>query len=169
VKTLLSHYFQPSEANDLRDAALKDWVSDLLPFSQQAIRNACDSYRRDQPRRRPTPGDIRQRCVAYSDAREDRASDDPRLKLSHDELQLLEQKVLPTARRWVLEIPGLREHGEKTLAYWGEPVPATIDPDRTKDHHDAVMAKLEGWRSERLASCTCARCEAARQEMEAAE
>lgn len=39
--------------------------------------------------------------------------------LSGDELRLLETKILPTARRW-LGTPGLREHGEKTLAYWWE-------------------------------------------------
>lgn len=40
-------------------------------------------------------------------------------KLSHDELQLLETKILPTARRW-LNIAGLEEHAMKTLRYWGE-------------------------------------------------
>jgi hypothetical protein len=39
--------------------------------------------------------------------------------LSHDQLALLENKILPTARRW-LGIPGLAEHGAKTLAFWGE-------------------------------------------------
>lgn len=44
--------------------------------------------------------------------------------LTHDQLILLEDKILPTARRWVREIPGLAEHGKQTLAYWGEPIPA---------------------------------------------
>lgn len=39
--------------------------------------------------------------------------------LSLDELELLETKILPTARRW-LGFPELRIHGERTLAYWGE-------------------------------------------------
>lgn len=42
-------------------------------------------------------------------------------KLSFDQVQLLNEKVLPTARRW-LGIPGLAEHGRQTLAYWGEDV-----------------------------------------------
>lgn len=42
-----------------------------------------------------------------------------RSTLSPDELRLLEERVLPTARRW-LGIYGLAEHGAKTLAYWGE-------------------------------------------------
>lgn len=43
--------------------------------------------------------------------------------LSRDELYLLEDKVLPTARRWVRDIPGLAAHGRQTLAYWGETPP----------------------------------------------
>ena len=39
--------------------------------------------------------------------------------LTAAELALLETKILPTARRW-LSIPGLAEHGRKTLEFWGE-------------------------------------------------
>ena len=39
--------------------------------------------------------------------------------LSMDERYTLEERVLPTARKW-LDIPSLRDHGLKTLAYWGE-------------------------------------------------
>lgn len=39
--------------------------------------------------------------------------------LSFPDLQLLEDKIIPTARRW-LQIPGLRQHGMQTLHYWGE-------------------------------------------------
>lgn len=38
--------------------------------------------------------------------------------LSFQELELLENTILPTARRW-LDIPGLRDHGLATLNYWG--------------------------------------------------
>lgn len=44
-------------------------------------------------------------------------------KLTHDQLFLLENKILPTARRWVTDIPGLAHHGRQTLEYWGEPIP----------------------------------------------
>lgn len=53
----------------------------------------------------------------FQSARGDRAS------LSLDEQFLLENKILPTARRWCVEKPGLRDHGAQTLTYWGEPVP----------------------------------------------
>ena len=43
--------------------------------------------------------------------------------LSLDELYLLEETVLPTARRWVRDSPGLAERGRQTLAYWGEVAP----------------------------------------------
>lgn len=38
--------------------------------------------------------------------------------LSRDELALLENKILPKARRWLGT--GLHEHGVKTLEFWGE-------------------------------------------------
>ena len=45
-----------------------------------------------------------------------------RNSLSMDDQVILETRVLPTARRW-LDIPGLRDKGASTLAYWGESVP----------------------------------------------
>jgi len=39
--------------------------------------------------------------------------------LSFRELEILENQVLPTARRW-LKINGLRDHGVSILRYWGE-------------------------------------------------
>lgn len=39
--------------------------------------------------------------------------------LSRDELFILEDQILPTARRW-LEFPGLDGHAMQTLEYWGE-------------------------------------------------
>lgn len=39
-------------------------------------------------------------------------------KMTRDERFILEDKVIPTAERW-MNIPGLREHAEKTLAHWG--------------------------------------------------
>lgn len=43
-----------------------------------------------------------------------------RNSLSMEDAVILETKILPTARRW-LNMPGLRDHGASTLAYWGEP------------------------------------------------
>lgn len=43
--------------------------------------------------------------------------------LTYQERDLLENTVLPTARRWVQKYPGLADHGRQTLAYWGEPAP----------------------------------------------
>lgn len=40
--------------------------------------------------------------------------------LSPDEIRTLENHVLPTARRWMNEIRGLADQGQRTLAYWGE-------------------------------------------------
>ena len=59
IETLLSHYFQPESPTEVKDAALDDWVDALSIFPQPAIEYACRTYLRNQPRRRPTPGDIR--------------------------------------------------------------------------------------------------------------
>lgn len=45
-----------------------------------------------------------------------------RKTLRADETDLLENKILPTARRW-LRIPGLEDHDRQTLMYWGEEIP----------------------------------------------
>lgn len=45
-----------------------------------------------------------------------------RSMLTSFELSTLEDKVLPTARRWLREYPGLRSVAIQTLQYWGEPV-----------------------------------------------
>ncbi len=42
-----------------------------------------------------------------------------RTTLTPDERNILENQVLPTARRW-LSMPGLDVHAMQTLDYWGE-------------------------------------------------
>lgn len=69
---------------EVQEAALGDWVEVLARFSRQSIESACGSYLRDQPRRRPTPGDILRRCNAYAD--------DKRMT-SDSELTAVEMKV----------------------------------------------------------------------------
>lgn len=74
--------------------------------------------RRAQTRSWPTPREI---IDAASGLRSDQGGRDTgdMDALTHDERLLLEAKVLPAARRF-LDIPGLREHGQQTLAYWGQ-------------------------------------------------
>ena len=38
------------------------------------------------------------------------------------EKAVLDEKILPTARRWLRQYPGLRGHAISTLNYWGEPL-----------------------------------------------
>lgn len=116
IQTLLSHYFQPDNPLEVQEAAVGDWVRQLDGLSQKSIEQACQTYLRDQPRRRPTPGDIRRRC---REERPTQGSEGNRADLTPDELALLDGKIIPTARRW-LDIPGLRDQGKRTLAYWGE-------------------------------------------------
>ena len=122
VMVLLSHYFQPDNPVEVQQAALADWVSALAPFPQHVIERACERYLRNQPRRRPTPGDIRAICEARQETKSDSAAPrGSRAALTYDQLDLLESKVLPTARKW-LGIPGLEDFGRDTLAYWGEKI-----------------------------------------------
>jgi hypothetical protein len=45
-----------------------------------------------------------------------------RSKLSREDLNTLDMKVLPTARRWLREFPAMRQHAISTLEYWKEPL-----------------------------------------------
>lgn len=66
----------------------------------------------------PTAGEVAVAVRGFA-GKSDAAERGERASLSRDELYALDERVLPTARRW-LGIPGLREHAEKTLAHWGE-------------------------------------------------
>ena len=121
IETLLSHYFQPDNPAEVMEAALDDWVDALSPFSRIAIEQACAKYLRDQPRRRPTPGDIRSKVREPSNQEAMKRQRGNKSDLTFDELDLLENKILPRARSW-LTIPSLADHGKHTLEYWGETV-----------------------------------------------
>lgn len=72
VQTLLSHYFQPNNPAELQEAALMDWLEVLEGFSEDDINRSCAAYLRDQPRRRPGPGDIRAGALTFRKERMDR-------------------------------------------------------------------------------------------------
>lgn len=45
-----------------------------------------------------------------------------RRSLTNAELSILDEKVIPTARRWLREYPQLAHHAVQTLNYWNEPL-----------------------------------------------
>ncbi len=45
-----------------------------------------------------------------------------RRSLTAAELTALDEKVLPAARRWLREFPGLAHHAVSTLEHWHEPL-----------------------------------------------
>lgn len=63
----------------------------------------------------PTASEILDAAKSFGGSSGDRKS------LSRDEEVILQTRIIPTARRW-LGIPGLREHGERTLQHWGEEI-----------------------------------------------
>lgn len=45
-----------------------------------------------------------------------------RSALTAAELLTLDDQVLPTARMWLRQYPGLAKHAVQVLTYWGEPL-----------------------------------------------
>lgn len=117
IETLLSHYFQPMADERIAMAAMQDWVTALTGYSQGQIGGACELYLRQEPKRRPTPADIRR--IISENRGGASANRGAKENLTLDQRALLDTKILPTARRWT-QIPGLKDLGENTLAYWGE-------------------------------------------------
>ena len=123
IETLLSHYFQPDNPVEGFEGALTDWADVLGHYSQAAIEHACGFWLRNQPRNRPTPAGISQIARDYTSnanagTSQQRGQGD-RSTLSPDDLQTLDERVLPKAREW-LHISALRDHATKTLDHWGE-------------------------------------------------
>jgi hypothetical protein len=58
VKTVLSAYFQPSEAEEIRAAQLAWWCDELQDWTQEQVVWALRNWNRENPDRRPTPGHI---------------------------------------------------------------------------------------------------------------
>ena len=58
VRVVLSAYFQPSEAEDIRAAQLAWWCDELQDWTREQVVYGLRQWNRDNPRARPTPGDI---------------------------------------------------------------------------------------------------------------
>ena len=62
VRVLLSLYWQPSDDERVRKAALAAWIDTLCEFPMWAVDEAMADWRNNQTNR-PTPAHIRQRCI----------------------------------------------------------------------------------------------------------
>jgi len=58
VKVVLSAYFQPAETSDIRTAQLAWWCDELQDWTREQVVWGLRQWNRDNPRARPTPGDI---------------------------------------------------------------------------------------------------------------
>jgi hypothetical protein len=58
VRTVLSAYFQPHEAEEIRAAQLAWWCDELQDWTQEQVVWGLRRWNRDNPRARPTPGDV---------------------------------------------------------------------------------------------------------------
>lgn len=72
VTRLLGHYWTADEPAAVRQAQIEDWLDDLREFPAEMVENACREWRRRPGGKRPTPGDIRQICIAEQSARHER-------------------------------------------------------------------------------------------------
>lgn len=58
VEVVLAGYWQPSEAEELRAAVLRDWCDELENFDAKSVRAALRQWRQENPSKRPNPGHI---------------------------------------------------------------------------------------------------------------
>jgi hypothetical protein len=58
VKVVLSAYFQPHEDERIKAAQLAWWCDELEDWTQEQVVWALRKWNRDNPRIRPTPGDV---------------------------------------------------------------------------------------------------------------
>lgn len=115
IRVLLSHYFRPDDPEEVRDAALVDWITALNGFSAEQIDAACADHIRKEAKWRPSPASIRERC----EKRENRVGQGDPNALSRDEQDILFGTLIPRWQKW-LGIPGLEDHARQSLGYWGQ-------------------------------------------------
>ena len=63
VKVVLSAYFQPHEADEIKAAQLAWWCDELQDWQRVQVVWALREWNRQNPRLRPTPGDILRLCM----------------------------------------------------------------------------------------------------------
>ncbi len=83
--TLLGHYWRDDDPVELTAAIGADWADVLEGLPREIIQRACIAYLRDEPRRKPTPGEIYKRAIALMPrprptAREQEEPRRPRMK-----------------------------------------------------------------------------------------
>lgn len=116
----MSHYFRPGDASDVQKEAMMDWLDALSDLTEQQISDACREWMRENTHR-PSPAAIRAKVRRPRPETGGAGHRGDKTKLSHDNLYLLESEILPTAREWAAgSRHSLREHGKRTLEYWGE-------------------------------------------------
>lgn len=65
----LSAYFQPNEADEVKAAQLAWWCDELQDWTREQVLWSLRKWNRENPRLRPTPGDILRICEAARGAK----------------------------------------------------------------------------------------------------
>lgn len=58
VKIVLSAYFQPHESEEIKAGQIAWWCDELQDWTQEQVVWGLRRWNRDNPRARPTPGDV---------------------------------------------------------------------------------------------------------------
>lgn len=120
VSRLLSHFWTGADTASARQAQIEDWIADLIEFGPAIVNEACTQWRRQPGGRRPTPGDIRVRCIeAQRDVAEHRLA--------------IENKSATWAP-WLYEI-------------WGPASTGMAKREAAKREIDLSLRKAEDWRA----------------------
>ncbi|MFK7942664.1 MAG: hypothetical protein AB8B85_07115 [Paracoccaceae bacterium] len=63
--TLLKHFYEPDEPDEIFDLRMGDWIDVLADLPQAAIEHAVKERLWEDSRTRPTPGEIRARALKH--------------------------------------------------------------------------------------------------------
>lgn len=89
----MSAYFQPSESEDIRTAALAWWADELQDWTVAQVVWGLRQWNRQNPRLRPSPGDIlRILAVKRGDVEAERAKAIPKPEHQPREIVTAEQR-----------------------------------------------------------------------------
>ncbi len=99
--TLLSHYWRDDDPVELTAAIGKDWADVLEGIPQEFLERACVQYLRENPDRKPKPGNIYQLARAMMPA--------PRAVIDHTTpMRSPEERCSPEAAAEILSKAGFK-------------------------------------------------------------
>jgi hypothetical protein len=106
VRVVLSAYFQPHETAEVVTAQLAWWADEMQDWTREQVVWGLRKWNRDEPRRRPTPGDVlrilkRQRGINENKRHPKATPAEPeRVRVSAERAQAMSDEVASTMRKF---------------------------------------------------------------------